>query len=256
MGQENTGVESKMASRFILIIIIATCAFAYGLVVATYKVFPFSQLQYAKSLIIEEPDVTINPVEAREIERSRFYYLNKRSFFDSHSAQADIVMVGDSLVDGAEWHEILPNASIVNRGIRGDSIEGVLNRMDSVYSVGATKAFLMVGYNDLRQSRPATEVFEHYKLIVEGLLAHDIQPYIQSVILVGEHRIEWNKYIMQLNALLENYATEKGLVFIDLNTFLTVNGELNPAFSKDGIHLNGEGYAVWARAIEPHIGIQ
>lgn len=245
-----------MASRFILIITIAICAFAYGLVVATYKVFPFGQLQYAKSLIIEEPDVTINPVEAREIERSRFYFLNKKSFFESHSAQADIVMIGDSLVDGAEWHEVLPNTSVVNRGVRGDSIGGVLNRMDSVYSVGAKKAFLMIGYNDLRKSRPPIEVFEHYELIIEGLLAHGTQPYLQSIILVGQHRVEWNEYIMQLNALLENYATEKGLVFIDLNAALSVNGELNPAFSKDGIHLNGEGYAVWARAIKPHIGIQ
>ena len=31
------------------------------------------------------------------------------------------------------------------------------------------------------------------------------------------------------------------------------SGELEPRFSRDGIHLNGEGYAVWKTAIMPYL---
>lgn len=242
-----------MTSRSILMVFIAICAFAYGLVVATYKIFPFSQLQYAKSLIVEERDDGISAAEAKNIERFRVYYLDRKSFFERHATAADIVMIGDSMVDSAEWDELLPNTSIVNRGIRGDTMGGVIDRMDSIYAVGAKQAFIMVGYNDLRKSIPANEVFASYKVIVEGLLKRGTQPYINSTILVGRELVEWNEHIMQLNTLLENYAREKGLVYIDLNATLALNGELNPAFTTDGVHLNGEGYATWVRAIRPYM---
>lgn len=244
---------SKMTSRLVPIVTVALCAFVYGLAVATYKVFPFEHIQYIKNLVVEAPDVVENAEKEREVERFNVYYFDKKSFFENLATRADIVMIGDSMVDGAEWKELLPNASVVNRGIAGDSIEGVLNRMDSIYSVGAKKAFIMAGYNDLRKSQPANQVFENYKMILGGLLAHGTRPYILSTIFVGQELVKWNENIMQLNALLENYAKERRLVYIDLNAVLAVNDELNPAFTRDGIHLNGEGYARWARALEPHM---
>lgn len=38
----------------------------------------------------------------------------------------DVVMIGESITDGAEWREVFPNVAIVNRGINGDKCAGVL----------------------------------------------------------------------------------------------------------------------------------
>lgn len=248
-------MKNKTTSRFITIATIAACSFIYGLVVATYKVFPFEQIVYVKGLLVAPPDVAEDAEEAKEIERFKDYYLDKKSFFQKQTTRADIVMVGDSLVDGAEWAELLSNASVANRGIAGDNIEGVLNRMDSIHSAGAKKVFVMLGYNDLRKATPVNEVFANYKAVVENILAHGkARPYIQSTLFAGHGLVEWNKNITQLNTLLENYAKEKDLVFIDLNATLAANGELDPAFTRDGIHLNGAGYELWGRAIKPYLG--
>ncbi|MGI9287256.1 MAG: GDSL-type esterase/lipase family protein [Pseudomonadales bacterium] len=255
IGEGILKMKNRMTSRYITIATIAACAFIYGLVVATYKVFPFEQIVYVKGLFVAPPDVAEDAEEAKEIERFKVYYLDKKSFFEKQTTRADIVMVGDSLVDGAEWAELLPNTSVVNRGIAGDSIAGVLNRMDSIHSAGAKKMFVMLGYNDLRKATPVNEVFANYKAVIENILARGkAQPYIQSTLFVGHGLIEWNRKIAQLNKLLELYAKEKDLVFIDLNAALAANGELGPAFTRDGIHLNGAGYELWGRVIKPYLG--
>jgi len=72
------------------------------------------------------------------------YWLEKKSFFDAFHAPAAVVMVGDSLTDGAEWGELFPGAGIANRGIDGDTTDGVLERMDAILALHPAKAFVMI----------------------------------------------------------------------------------------------------------------
>ncbi len=243
----------KTAARFIPTAVIVGCAFIYGLVVGTYKVFPFEQILYVKELVAGKAVVAETANEARESERYQVYYLDKKSFFEKQATQADIVMVGDSLVDGAEWSELLPGYSIANRGIAGDSIEGILNRMDSIYSIGAKKAVIMAGYNDVRKARPVKAVFRDYKAVIDGLLAHGTKPYVASTILVGNELNEWNNEINELNEKLERYSRKKDLQFIDLNEFLSPQKKLDLDFTRDGIHLNGKAYKLVALQIKPYL---
>ena len=41
-------------------------------------------------------------------------------------------MIGDSHNEGIDWRELFPDVKILNRGISGDTSEGVLNRLDEV----------------------------------------------------------------------------------------------------------------------------
>lgn len=246
-------MNDKSTWRLFCLAGVAGCSFVYGLIVATYKVFPYEQIVSVKGLFVEPPELAKSAEQEREIERYKVYYLDKKSFFAQQKTRANIVMIGDSLVDGAEWAELLNQASIANRGIAGDSIEGVLNRMDSIHSVGAKQAFIMLGYNDLRKSVPASKVFADYKKIIEDVQDRGAQPIIQSTLFTGKELTEWNSAIAKLNRLLEKHCDENGLVFIDLNAALAANGRLASAYTTDGLHLNGEGYEVWARAIKPYI---
>jgi len=73
------------------------------------------------------------------------------SFYEQHgNHDYDIVFIGDSLTDSAEWEDLFPSSNIANRGIGGDRTNGVLKRMNSIYSTNASKAFIMLGINDLK----------------------------------------------------------------------------------------------------------
>jgi lysophospholipase L1-like esterase len=223
-----------------LLLLVAIISFSYGMITIKYQFFPYYQL---KSLFVSstnnEVDTPVHP-----------YYLRKKSFFDVNSNKADIVMIGDSITEGAEWHELFPNLSIVNRGIGWDTTHGLLHRMESIYSIGAKKAFIMIGINDLLQNRSVDEIFADYVKVLEQLMSHNITPYIQSTILAGGRHIDRNKSIILLNLRLKSWAEKNGLIFIDLNQYLAADGSLNMSFSDDGIHLNGKGYAVWKTAIQ------
>ena len=222
------------------LLLVAIIAFSYGMITIKYQFFPYHQLKYFVTNI--QADTALHP-----------YYLRKKSFFDVNGHQADIVMVGDSITEGAEWHELFPNLSIVNRGIGWDTTEGLLHRMESIYSTAANKAFIMIGTNDLGQNRSVDEIFADYVKVLEQLISHNITPYIQSTILAGGRHIDRNKSIMLLNLRLKIWAEENALVFIDLNQYLAADGSLNMSFSDDGIHLNGQGYAVWKTAIHKYL---
>jgi lysophospholipase L1-like esterase len=229
----------KNTKSSFLLLLVAIISFSYGVITIKYQFFPYYQL---KSLFVTTVDTPLHP-----------HYLRKKSFFDVNGHQADIVMVGDSITEGAEWHELFPNLSIVNRGIGWDTTEGLLHRMESIYSTAAKKAFIMIGTNDLAQNRSVDDIFADYVQVLEQLISHNITPYIQSTILAGGRHIDRNKSIMLLNLRLKSWSEANGLIFIDLNQYLAADGSLNMSFSHDGIHLNGQGYAVWKTAIHKYL---
>jgi hypothetical protein len=72
---------------------------------------------------------SVKPIRVKSV-LLKPYYQHKKQRFESYKTKADIVMIGDSITDGAEWHEMFPQLNIVNRGISGDTTVGVLNRLD------------------------------------------------------------------------------------------------------------------------------
>src|SRR3954451_1058356 len=60
------------------------------------------------------------------------YYRTRLDFFRQTVGDADVVMLGDSITEGIDWHELFPHVRILNRGIGGDTSAGVLNRLDEV----------------------------------------------------------------------------------------------------------------------------
>jgi len=242
--------NNRRAAAVLAAIVSIGATFAYGVTVGRYHVFPFSHLKAAKSFVLGPAGV--KSVDA-EFDGRRRNFLNRIAIHMAYASNADIVMIGDSITDYAEWSEIFPQVSIVNRGIAGDTTVGVLERMDSLTATGAKAAFILVGVNEVGTDDSVDDIFSNYEKIIEGLLAKDIKPYIQSTILVGEVRKVRNVEIVALNDRLRELARRQNLQFIDLNARLSINGVLAPQYTSDSIHLNAEGYKVWAAIIGPII---
>ena len=52
-----------------------------------------------------------------------------------------IVMLGNSITNGCEWAELLGNSNVVNRGISGDTVEGIQARLGSIIKAAPAKFF-------------------------------------------------------------------------------------------------------------------
>lgn len=186
------------------------------------------------------------------------YWLERKSFFDTFGTYASIVMVGDSLTDGAEWREMFPGVAVVNRGVDGDTTAGVLRRMESIASARARKAFVMVGINDFKEGRTVEAVFEDYRTIVSALGKSGMKVFVQSTLMCNVAKAEWisctaiQGRIRELNGRLAGLASPN-VVFIDINVRLAGAGGLKPDLTYDGVHLNGEGYRIWRDEISKFV---
>ena len=237
----NNGTKGATVNfkKMIAILSVSGLSMVYGASAVKFDLFPYPQI------------VSIKHNSTKEVRSP--YYFGKKSFFEQHGKQFPIVMVGDSITDQPEWGELLGQRDIANRGIGGDTTEGVLERMDSIYSTGAKKAFVMIGINDITHSKDIDAVFKNYTEIVDLLIAHNMAPYIQSTLLTGKKMVKYNGEVVRLNKKLLAYANEKSIPFIDLNAVLSANGVLADEYTTDGVHLNGSAYALWGQAISPYV---
>lgn len=228
-------------------IIVLACmllSFFYGIATIHYKIFPYQQVK-----------LVVNVISANTKPKHSAYFYDKTSFFEQHATPPyDVVMIGDSLTDGAEWQDLFPSLKLANRGINGDRTDEVLDRLESIHSTSAPKAFIMLGVNDFLQGRGGEEVFGHYQSIASKLVEWEMKVFIQSTILAGKQDKQINKKITLLNNRLQHLAKQsESITFIDINVGLAPNSFLSSKYSQDGIHLNGHGYAVWKKFIAPYI---
>jgi len=190
------------------------------------------------------------------------YYYQKVSLFEQlPDTKNEIIFLGNSITDGGEWAEMFGNPRIKNRGISGDTSEGVLLRLDEVTRSKPAKVFLLIGINDLSQNIAKDSVLANI-----GLIAHHIREaspktkiFLQSILPINESFGRYKKLdgktaeILWINQHLETLCQKNGFNFINLFEVMKNKDDqqLNPAYTNDGLHLNGDGYMVWMAKIKP-----
>lgn len=71
-------------------------------------------------------------------------------------------MVGDSITQAGMWEDMFPDIRIANRGIGSDRTDDVLRRINPILSVGAHRAFIMLGVNDISPDRSVDDIVRDY----------------------------------------------------------------------------------------------
>ncbi len=170
----------------------------------------------------------------------------------------DALFFGDSITADSNFDEYFRDLRIVNLGVYGDTINDLMYRVADVKAKNPAKIFLMVGINCLRDYNVEDCLADYAKLTAairsfcpEALLC------IQSVLPLsaefGAYYDCSNASIREFNDGLRTLAAEKGLPFIDLFPLYEKDGALDPAMTRDGIHLNFNCYGPWAEAIAPYL---
>ena len=175
--------------------------------------------------------------------------------------QGDVVFLGDSITAGVDWTKLFADIRIRNMGIGFDSSGLMLQRLDRVIALRPSKVFIMVGITDLNNLHSGiVDILSNYKRMIDRMKAGtpESQIYFQSVLPkqgyassylgLNEDIIEVNEQLRQMCMAYENVH------YIDLHAlFKTDMNQMNPEYTYDGGHLNGKGYLVWKKAIDPYM---
>lgn len=188
------------------------------------------------------------------------YYEQKVSMFKLlPDTKGEIIFLGNSITDIAEWAEIWQNPKVKNRGISTDNSFGVLARLDEVLSSKPAKILLMIGINDIAKNVPDSIIINNIIKIAERVrkASPATQLIIQSILPTNPVFTEFPRYqhkdihIRFVNQALQEYCTKKKLIFVDLYShFKDANGHLSTAYTNDGVHINGAGYFLWRSVLK------
>ncbi|AFY33166.1 GDSL-type esterase/lipase family protein [Calothrix sp. PCC 7507] len=188
------------------------------------------------------------------------YYLHKTSQFEILPKTEDaVIFLGDSITDEAEWTELLDKPNIKNRGISGDTTDGILNRLDEIVKSQPQKIFIMIGINDLMSHKSVTRILADYKYILSDFQNQipNTEVFIQSVLPVNNKITRYwqnNNNILKLNLGLQELGKEFKNQYINVFSHLSDSeNQLDTQYTLDGLHLNGQGYLAWKKVIEKHV---
>jgi lysophospholipase L1-like esterase len=190
----------------------------------------------------------------------RLYHHRNTVFESLPRDESEIIFLGDSFIDFAEWGELFNNSKIKNRGIAGDRTDGVLLRLNDILSSSPAKIFIMIGYNDLKNGRAIPDILQNFKKIIENIRTNSPQTAIYIHSLLPVHNAVYrgkvdNRDIINLNHQLAKLCERHNVVFIDLfSSFCGDDNQLLAEFaSNDGLHLSGKAYLKWRSIIRKFV---
>jgi len=209
--------------------------------------------------IIERTESTA-AVQQYDTTYSTTYYRQKVSQFRliPDTETGEIIFLGDSITDFAEWADLFKNNKMKNRGISGDRTRGILNRLDEVITRNPAKVFIMIGINDIAANIPDSVIIQNYTTIIQRLRSAlpTAGIYIQSILPTNGTFPEFprhqrkEEHIDAINNYLQQLAREQRCTYVDLyHALLDKEGRLNKQYTNDGLHLTGEGYLVWKKVL-------
>jgi lysophospholipase L1-like esterase len=169
---------------------------------------------------------------------------------------AEIVFAGDSLVADGPWAEFFTD--VHNRGIGGDTVSGLIGRLDEITESKPRKLFFLVGANDLAAAVPVAQYLRHYRTLLERVRRESPGTAITVLAVLPVNPgfpkppTFDNRQVIEANRQLKELVGEfPGVRFLDLAGSLADDaGNLRLEFSVDGLHMNIDGYLAVREALQ------
>lgn len=167
------------------------------------------------------------------------------------NSKADIVFFGDSLTYYGDFSSVFPDKVVCNLGLRGDTIQGMVDRVGQVVMLEPKWVFIMAGINEVTSLSIKT-FKKRYLLLIDALLKElsGSKLFVQSILPVNSADFDIscdNEHIEKFNRCIKEFADHKRLFFIDLfSDYLDLNNfQLSKELTIDGIHLQSSAYYQW-----------
>lgn len=147
------------------------------------------------------------------------------------------VLVGDSLCEHWNTRYYLPVMNIENRGVAGMKIEDCRTK---IYNVSGCSVILLVGTNDVTftDEKKVPEVCERYMNLVRDIQSERIF----CISLLPKNK-QYSSAVKAFNRGISEQLKSYGhATYVDVYDAFEHDGELNPNYTTDGVHLNYKGY--------------
>lgn len=185
--------------------------------------------------------------------------------FDQLKPSKSIVLLGDSMMAYFPLRAFHLENSIYNLGIPGDTTVGVIKRVEQVVKLMPSVVILQVGINDfvltnIKKEETLKNILEIRHTILENCPNSEV--YIMSLTPINQKDFKDQLYLLNRHkedALILNEMLRK---VIDQGHFIDVykkliddQGDLSLSLTRDGIHLNQEGYKIYLDTFKDFINL-
>ena len=212
-----------------------------------------------QTALAETPSAKTAPAPKKYTE----LYYQRASLFDMLPVDSNsIVMLGNSLTHGCEWHELFGMPNVLNRGINGDIVEGIRERVEPILKGHPKKIFLLSGVNDVSHHLTADSIVTALGSLISYIREQtpETQLYVESLLPINNSFKRYKnifgkeQVIRDINAKLEGVVKSKGATWINVYpAFCDEESNLRSDLTNDGLHLLGPGYMIWRDLLLPYI---
>lgn len=177
-----------------------------------------------------------------------------------------IVFMGNSITEG--WKnsrpEFFEGKSYINRGISGQTTPQMLLRFrQDVIDLKPSAVVILAGINDIAgNTGPSTidMIMDNLMSMSELAMSNHIKVILCSVLPAKDFPwrpgLEPADKVIKLNALLQSFAIEHNLVFVDYFSAMVNNEKgLSEDLANDGVHPTVLGYSVMEPLVEAGISM-
>ncbi len=193
---------------------------------------------------------------------SRYSLENKTLLISEQTIEA--VFFGDSITEG--WPQFNPSFfqehNFVGRGIGGQTTPQLLFRFrQDVIGLRPKRVILLAGINDIAQNTgpiSLNAIMDNIISMTELATANGVEMILCSVLPVNSFpwrpEIIPTQKVIDLNQMINAYAQEKSLVYVDYYTPM-VNAEkgLKDSLGYDSVHPNKAGYEVMEKILHTYL---
>lgn len=172
------------------------------------------------------------------------------------NAKADIVFFGDSLTYYGDFSNVFPGKVVCNLGLRGDNLEGMIDRVEQVRILHPKMVFLMAGINDVALL-DYSDFGDRYNTLLSKMqeVLPESRIVVQTLLPVNDRDFSIscnNEMIVRCNMSIQQAAARHKMAMIDLFSIYELEGYLPKYKTFDGIHLNEESYLAWIHILKSY----
>jgi lysophospholipase L1-like esterase len=162
-----------------------------------------------------------------------------------------VLFLGDSITAGGDWSAWFPDVNALNFGIGGNTTDDVLERLDTVIAADPDEIIMLIGTNDFGTRQNVEHLVRNVQTILVDLRRElpGSRMLVQSVMPRGR---EFADRIQEANIHLRQFSSTVHAQYLDLWPALALDdGEINPLYSDDRLHLTAAGYEAWLSELRP-----
>jgi lysophospholipase L1-like esterase len=166
-------------------------------------------------------------------------------------SRPSIVFLGDSITGHGAWADWFPERDVRNLGVSGNTTDDVIARLDDVTATHPEAIALLIGTNDLGTRKSVEHLVRNveYLLVTLRRALPGTRMLVQSIMPRGR---EFAAQIQDANRHLRQFAPSVNAQYLDLWPALALDdGEIDPRFSDDRVHLTEAGYQAWLDELRP-----